>query len=154
MLPGSRLPRARADDEIIAAGSDRLEELGDPPRIVRAVAVHEHQDICVVRGHCRRQARAAITASGVDHLGARLSRPHRGGIAAAAIGDDDAVNRGTWDFAHHGPDRPRFVQRRYDGDRAILRRPVPRIAVARKLHRSQAPAQTAMGTSGRRLIRQ
>jgi hypothetical protein len=38
----------RSDDEIVLTGSDRLDQLRDSAWIVRAVAIHEHDDIDIL----------------------------------------------------------------------------------------------------------
>ena len=71
----ARAAQPRADDEVASAGADRRDERGDARGIVGAVAVHEDENVGVVRRHRGGEAGAAIAAADVEHLGAGVPRP-------------------------------------------------------------------------------
>ena len=84
--------RARTDDEVVAAGAERGDHVGDRRRIVGAVAVHEDDDVGVIGCLCAGEAGAAVTAAGFDRLRAGAARLRDGVVSAAAVGDDHAVD--------------------------------------------------------------
>src|SRR5215831_15718152 len=156
-MPGDASPlalaaRARSDDEIVAAGADRLDQGGDAARVVGAVAVHEHHDVGVLGRHGCLKARPAIAAPGIDDVRTRGFGPRGGGVATAAVGHDDAGYDRTRDAAHYVRDRLLLIERRYHHDDATCRgfAHATVITSGSRVHRSQAPAQAAVCTGGGR----
>ena len=139
MLPRSRFaPRARTDDEVVAAGAQRGDHVGDRRRIVGAVAVHEDDNVGVVGRLCAGEAGAAVTAAGFDRLRAGAARLRDGVVSAAAVGDDHAVDDSARQAGNDGGDQFAFVERRNDdGDAAGLERHDYRLQ--RKPQLAQAP---------------
>ena len=108
-MPGDapRLPlpaHARADDEVVAAGTDRFDQGCDAGRIVGAVAVHEHDDVGLGGGVDAGHAGAPIALFDPDHICARAGGARGGAVTARAVGDNDALDEVARDGAHHGAD--------------------------------------------------
>ncbi len=146
--------RPRADDEIAATGADRLDQRSDAPNIVGAIAIHEHQDVGILRRHGRGQARPAVAAPGIDDIGAGIFGAQHGGIAAAAVGHDDAAHEVARQAAHDLADRGFLVQRRDDDHDGPLPGLAPDDAIriggnghAQRLQRRPQLAQAAAGLS-------
>ena len=147
MLPGSRRPRTREPMAKSQApertGSSRGGQVG---RIVRPVAVHEH-DEARLGGHRAGEAGAAVAPACVDHLGAGLARQFAGGVGAAAVGDDHRVHAALPQFGDHRADGLRLVQRG-DDDGDVLHHRLPAVAAC---SRSCTPSRSSMAVSSRRV---
>ena len=134
---------ARADHKIVAAIGDRLDETPDQLGAVAAIAIEENDDVAILGGISARPAGAAVAAlAQADNAGARRSRILGGAIGATAINDDDVVDNRSRHGGNHAPNRFLFIEGRDDERNK------------RPCHCSEAPAQPATGTSGRRLVAQ
>src|SRR5215469_634828 len=91
--------RARGDDEIASAVTDRLDQGWNGGRIVGAVAVHEDDERRGLGGFGSSEAGAAVATAGADDLRASAARALRRRVAAAAIDDDHASRHGGANFA-------------------------------------------------------
>ena len=141
-------PRARTDDEVVAAGAKRGDHVGDRRRIVGAVAVHEDDNIGVIGGLRAGEAGAAIAAAGFDRLRAGAARLRDGVVGAAAVGDDHPVDDMARQVGNDGGDRFAFVERRNDdGDAAGVGRHRYR------LQRNPQPAHAPGGLSDKSALR-
>src|SRR6516162_4497914 len=80
MLPGSRHPGARADDEILHARLDRADQPRDVAWIVAAVAVDECHDVAIRRGG------ADSGEAGRPIAGLRFDKHERAGLSGACGG--------------------------------------------------------------------
>ena len=110
---------------------------------VAAIAVDKSDNVAILGGVSSRPAGAAVAAlAQADNAGARGSRILDGAIGAAAINDDDVVDNRSRHGGNHAPNRFLFVEGRDDERNK------------RPCHCSEAPAQPATGTSGRRLVAQ
>ena len=87
------MPRVRdADDEVVAAGTKRGDHFLNGVRIVGAVAIHEHQDICIAGNLSAGQAGAPVARAHGDDFGTDAARYLWRSVGRAAIGDYDVVN--------------------------------------------------------------
>ena len=105
------------------AGAQRRHQSGDGGRIVGAVAVHEDDDVGVVRRLRAGETGTAVAAAGVDDLGAGVARAVLGAVAAAAVGHDHPADDIARQFGDHRGDRFGFIEgRNDDGHARRLRR--------------------------------
>src|SRR5437660_686536 len=85
--------RARADDEIGAAGDNRLAETRDLLGAIAAVAVEKGDDVTILCRLDPGSAGAAIAATGGDDASAGTARSRHRVVGAAAVDDNDVVDR-------------------------------------------------------------
>jgi hypothetical protein len=114
--------RARADDEIVRARDDRVNQTIHQLRAVASVAVEKDDDLAGGRdGLDARPTRTPVTASQfADHARSGLTRPLSRAVVASVIDDDHFARDLARDGAHNIANRLFFVQSRdHNGDESV-----------------------------------
>ena len=87
------------------AGTERGDHVLDGARIVGAVAVHEHQNICIPGGLGAGKAGASVAWAHGDDFGTGATRYLRRIVGRATVGHDHGINEMARQCRDDGADR-------------------------------------------------